>query len=161
MIAPGLGVRACSGYFTGMFAKLLSGLMAPDPAPLPDADARLALAALLVRVARSDGEYAQAEIDRIDRIIVQRYGLSPFAATALRRDAEVLEAEAPDTVRFTRAIKDAVPYDDRLAVIRALWEVVLADGVRDDDENSLMRMVANLLGIADRDSNMARQQAGG
>ena len=144
-----------------MFAKLLSGLMAPDPAPLPDADARLALAALLVRVARSDGHYAQAEIDRIDRIIVQRYGLSPFAATALRRDAETLESEAPDTVRFTRAIKDAVPYDDRLAVIRALWEVVLADGVRDDDENSLMRMVANLLGITDRDSNMARQQAGG
>ncbi len=144
-----------------MFAKLLSGLMAPDPAPLPDADARLALAALLVRVARSDGHYAQAEIDRIDRIIVQRYGLSPFAATALRRDAETLESEAPDTVRFTRAIKDAVPYDDRLAVIRALWEVVLADGVRDDDESSLMRMVANLLGITDRDSNMARQQAGG
>jgi len=144
-----------------MFAKLLSGLMAPDPAPLPDADARLALAALLVRVARSDGDYAPAEIDRIDRILMRRYALSPFEATALRRAAETLESEAPDTVRFTRAIKDAVPYDDRLAVIRALWEVVLADGVRDDDENSLMRMVANLLGIADRDSNMARQQAGG
>ncbi|MGS4944602.1 tellurite resistance TerB family protein [Meridianimarinicoccus sp. RP-17] len=144
-----------------MFAKLLSGLMAPDPAPLPDADARLALAALLVRIARSDGDYAAIEIDRIDRILARRYGLSPFEATALRRDAETLESEAPDTVRFTRAIKDAVPYDDRLAVIGALWEVVMADGTRDEEENSLMRMVANLLGITDRDSNMARQQAGG
>lgn len=157
---PGLGDRALSRYIKNMFAKLLQGLMATDPAPLPDADARLALAALLVRVARSDGDYAPAEIDRIDRILIRRYGVSPFAATALRRDAETLESEAPDTVRFTRAIKDAVPYDDRLAVIGALWEVVLADGVRDDDENSLMRMVANLLGISDRDSNIARQQAG-
>lgn len=144
-----------------MFAKLLQGLMAPEPAPLPDPDARLALAALLVRVARADGHYAQAEIDRIDRIIMRRYALSPFAAAKLRGDAETLETEAPDTVRFTRAIKDAVPYEDRLAVIGALWEVVLADGVRDEEENSLMRMVANLLGITDRDSNIARQNAGG
>jgi len=144
-----------------MFAKLLSGLMAPDPAPLPETDARLALAALLVRIARSDGDYADTEIAGIDRILARRYGLSPFEAAALRRDAETLETEAPDTVRFTRAIKDAVPYDDRLAVIGALWEVVMADGTRDAEENSLMRMVANLLGITDRDSNMARRQAGG
>jgi len=58
-----------------MFQKLLQGLMAPDPAPLPDTDARLALAALLVRIARSDNDYAQSEIDRIDRILAARYAL--------------------------------------------------------------------------------------
>ncbi|MCA8882529.1 MAG: TerB family tellurite resistance protein [Rhodobacteraceae bacterium] len=141
-----------------MFGTLLQGLLAPDPAPLTDSDARLALAALLVRVARSDGDYASEEIARIDRILAARYGLSPFEATALRRQAEALEAEAPDTVRFTRAIKDAVPYDDRVAVIEALWDVVLADGTRDDEEDSLLRMVASFLGINDRDSNLARQR---
>jgi len=144
-----------------MFQKLLQGLMAPDPAPLPDTDARLALAALLVRIARSDNDYAQSEIDRIDRILAARYALSPFEATALRRQAEGLEAEAPDTVRFTRAIKDAVPYEDRLAVIGALWQVALADGDRDTQEDTLMRMVANLLGVTDRDSNIARQRLQG
>jgi uncharacterized tellurite resistance protein B-like protein len=144
-----------------MFQKLLQGLMAPDPAPLPDTDARLALAALLVRIARSDNDYAQSEIDRIDRILAARYALSPFEATALRRQAEGLEAEAPDTVRFTRAIKDAVPYEDRLAVIGALWQVALADGDRDTQEDTLMRMVANLLGVTDRDSNIARQRVQG
>ncbi|HBR36515.1 MAG TPA: hypothetical protein DD939_04365, partial [Sulfitobacter pontiacus] len=73
-------------------------------------------------------------------------------------DAEALEAEAPDTVRFTRAIKDAVPYDDRLAVIKALWEVVLADGSRSDEENALLRLVANLLGVTDTDSAIVRKQ---
>lgn len=141
-----------------MFGTLLKGLMAPDPAPLTDTDARLALAALLVRVARSDGDYADEEIARIDRILAARYGISPFESTALRREAEVLEGEAPDTVRFTRAIKDAVPYDDRVAVIEALWDVVLADGTRDDEEDSLLRMVASFLGINDRDSNLARQR---
>lgn len=141
-----------------MFADFLKRLTAPDPAPLPDADARLALTALLVRVARTDGDYDESEKTRIDRIAASRYGLSPFETTKLRSDAEGLEAEAPDTVRFTSAIKAAVPYEDRIAVIEALWQVVLADGVREAEEDALLRLVAKLLGVNDRDSALARQR---
>jgi uncharacterized tellurite resistance protein B-like protein len=141
-----------------MFADLLRGLLAPEPSRLSTPDARLALAALMVRIARVDGDYSDAEINRIDRILMARYALSAFDAIALRHDAEALEAAAPDTVRFTRAIKDAVDYDHRESVIEALWEVVLADGVRDGDEDSLLRLLANLLGVNDRDSNLARQR---
>ena len=141
-----------------MFADFLKRLTAPDPAPLPDADARLALTALLVRVARTDGDYEDSEKTRIDRIAASRYGLSPFEATKLRSEAEVLESEAPDTVRFTSAIKAVVPYEDRIAVIEALWEVVLADGVREAEEDALLRLVSKLLGINDRDSALARQR---
>lgn len=142
-----------------MFGEFLKRLARPDPEPLPDADARLALTALLVRIARSDGDYSPAEIDRIDRIAAARFGLSPFEAAALRSDAETLETEAPDTVRFTRAIKDAVPYQDRRAVVEAAWSVVLADGTRAQEEDALLRLVASLLGVNDRDSALARQKA--
>lgn len=141
-----------------MFADLLRRLAAPEPQPLPDADARLALAALLVRIARADGSYDRDEIDRIDRILAKRHGLSHADAQALRAEAETLESEAPDTVRFTKAIKDAVPYEDRASVIEALWQVVLADGVRDSDEDALLRMIAPMLGVNDRDSNIIRKR---
>lgn len=141
-----------------MFSDFLKRLTAPAPAPLQDTDARLALTALLVRIARADGDYATEEIERIDRITAQRYGLSPFEASALRKDAEVLESEAPDTVRFTRAIKDAVSHEDRIGVIESLWQVVLADGEREAEEDALVRLAANLLGINDRDSALARQR---
>jgi uncharacterized tellurite resistance protein B-like protein len=91
-------------------------------------------------------------------VLKDRYGLDEAGALSLRADAEVLEAEAPDTVRFTRAIKDATPYEARIGVIESLWSVVLADGVRDDDEDALLRMVSNLLGVEDRDSALARQR---
>src|SRR5210317_559192 len=132
-----------------MFGEFLKRLTQPEPATLPDDDARLALTALLVRVARTDGHYAPAEVANIDRIIAARFGLDQVATAALRTAAETLETEAPDTVRFTRAIKDAVPYPDRLAVVEAMWRVALADGVRDDHEDALLRLVANLLGIND------------
>ncbi len=142
----------------GMFADLLRRLTTPEPVLLPELDQRLALAALLVRIARSDGAIAGAEAERIDRILAKRYGMTPFEAVRLRSEAETLEAEAPDTVRFTRAIKDTVPYEEREGVIEALWAVVLADGVRDDEEDALLRLVANLLGVNDRDSALARQR---
>jgi uncharacterized tellurite resistance protein B-like protein len=144
-----------------MFGDFLRRLTAPDPETLPDTDARLALTALLVRIARSDNDYAASEIARIDDIIAARYSLTPDEAASLRAQAETLEAEAPDTVRFTRAIKDAVAYEDRRAVVEAMWQVVLADGGRADAENALMRLTASLLGVSDRDSNIARQKAGG
>ncbi|HDR28274.1 TerB family tellurite resistance protein [Rhodovulum sp.] len=142
-----------------MFTDFLSRLFRPDPDRLPDGDARLALGALLVRIARADGEYAREEAERIDRILAARYGLPPADAHALRLRAEALEAEAPDTVRFTRAIKDAVPYEEREGVIESLWDVVLADGIRDEAEDGLLRLVANLLGVNDRDSALARHRA--
>lgn len=141
-----------------MFDDFLKRLTRPDPAPLPDADARLALTALLVRIARSDGDYAPAEIDRIDRISTLRYGLSPFEASKLRGEAETLETEAADTVRFTRAIRAAVPYEDRRAVVEAAWSVALADGGRAQEEDALLRLVASLLGVSDVDNARARQK---
>ena len=142
-----------------MFSDFLSRLTQPKPAPLVEDDARLALTALLVRIARSDNDYADTEMAQIDRISAERYGLSPFETASLRTRAEDLEAEAPDTVRFTRSIKEAVAYDDRLAVVQALWSVALADEQRTDEEDSLLRLVVSLLGVNDVDSALARQRA--
>ncbi|NDV01687.1 TerB family tellurite resistance protein [Pseudoroseicyclus tamaricis] len=140
-----------------MFTNLIRRLTEPEPGRLPEPDERLAVAGLLVRIARTDHDYAEAEIRQIDALLARRYGMSPFEAAKLRGEAEALEAEAPDTVRFTRAIKDAVPLEEREAVIEAAWAVALADGQRDTDETSLMRLVARMLGIDDTASNRIRK----
>lgn len=139
-----------------MFTRLIASLFSPAPAPLPAPDARLALAALLVRLARADGEYTAPERDRIDRVLRTRYALSQPELAELRAAAEDLEREAPDTVRFTRALKDAVPHEERMSLMEALWSVALADDARDPREDALIRVAADLLGISDRDRAIAR-----
>ena len=141
-----------------MFGDFLRRLTAPAPAPLADTDARLALGALLVRVAKSDEDYDGMEMAKIEQILSKRYDLSSAKAADLREKCEAVEFEAPDTVRFTRAIKGAVPYEDRVGVIESLWDVVLTDGIRDAGENALLRLVANLLGVNDVDSAKARHR---
>jgi uncharacterized tellurite resistance protein B-like protein len=138
---------------------ILRRLLAPAPDPLPKPDALLALAALLVRVARTDGLYAAEEVERIDRVLAIRHGLGPFEAASLRSEAEAIEAHAPDTVRFTQALKAATALEDRAELMVALWSVALADGQRDAQEDRLMRMVSTLLGLTDVESAQARQRA--
>ena len=141
-----------------MFGEFLKRLTAPAPTPLVDTDARLALGALLVRVAKSDEHYDGSEAAKIDQLLSKRYGLNSAQADELREQCEALEFEAPDTVRFTSAIRKAVDIEDRIGVIEDLWEVVLADGVRDADENTMLRLVANLLGVNDMQSAKARHR---
>ena len=143
-----------------MISDILNMFRAQEPPErMSDEDGRLALAALMVRAARADDHYLPEEREIIERTLSERYGLSGSDARQLRLGAEQVEADAPDTVRFTRVIKQAVPYEDRMAVAEALWTVVLADDHRDAEEDGFLRLVVNLIGVADRDSGIARQRA--
>ena len=73
--------------------------------------------------------------------------------------AEQMEAEAPDTVRFTRALKNTIPYESRRQIIEGLWQVALADGARDSQEDAILRLAAKLLGVIDVQSAEARKSA--
>lgn len=143
-----------------MFRNLLTRLFSDEPpsALLSGQDTEVAIAALLVRLARADDHYGAVEILRIDQILARRRNLTMAQAAERRAAAEMIEAEAPDTVRFTRLIKDRISLEDRQAVIGAMWEVAYADGRRSPHEETLVRLAAGLLGVNDRDSALARQR---
>lgn len=141
-----------------MLADLIRRLTgAPDPSPLHPDDYRLAMAALMVRLARSDDHYEAVEQRRVEQMLIERYGLTKASAEGLRAEAERAEAAAADTVQFTRLIKEAVPYEERVGVIEALWKVAGASAVN-ADERGFLRLVANLIGVTDQDSGLARQR---
>ncbi len=148
-------------YDGSMIKDILKAFQSTAKPSLSADDAHTALAALMVRVAKSDGSYAEAEISTIERALSKQFQLNSEMATSVRKEAEELEAVAPDDVRFTRVIKEAVPYEERSGIVEALWSVVLSDGERDDEENSFMRLIVNLLGVNDRDSALARQRVNG
>lgn len=146
-----------------MFRSLLPRLLgdAPRETTLSHDDAEVAIAALMVRIARADNHYGKNERAHIDALLARRRGLSPADAADRRAAAEMIEAEAPDTVRFTRAVKERIPLDQRRSVIAAMWSVALTDGPRGAAEESAIRLAASLLGVNDVDSALARQSVEG
>ena len=55
-----------------MFGDLLKKMMAPAPEQIEQTDARLALGALLVRIERSDEDYAEVEKTQIKTVLMAR-----------------------------------------------------------------------------------------
>lgn len=131
---------------------------ASDDTEDKDQAARIAIAAILIEAAMADGVYAAEEQEQIQRILEHRFGLSGTEAEALRARGQEAQSEATDIVRFTRAVKDAVPYEDRVGVIEAVWRVVYADGDRDQYESALVRKLCGLLYVPDREAGLARQR---
>ena len=134
------------------FLHRLTGTAKTSGEVLPELDARLALAALMVRAAKSDHTYLAAEISMIDKVIARRFGLNPVEAAKLRAQAEKLEHQAPPTEAFTALIRDAVSYPERLDVLEALWQVVMADGVKHAEEAELIEFATGALGLESVDA---------
>jgi len=116
----------------------------------------LAIAAVLVEAARRDGDYVAAERAAILHILMREEGLDAPGAERLLVEAETAQEESVDLFRFTHAIRESTPFEDRVRIIEDLWEVILADGERSYEEDQLVRSVCGLLGIPDRESGLAR-----
>lgn len=131
------------------------------PADLPVDDARSAIAAVLVMAARADGVYGENEQDIVDEVLMSRYGFGIAEARTLRREGEEAESDSIDLYQFTKAIRTVVPLEERTAIVEALWRVVLADGSRDPQEDTLMRQLVDRLGLSPMESAQARQRVQG
>ena len=143
-----------------MLKDLLNMLSGSSPAEPEDKEhaARVAIAAILAEAAMADGIYAPEEQQKIGRILAQRFDLTEADAAALRAEGQAAQSEAMDLVQFTRVVKDAVPFDERVGVIEAVWRVIYADGDRDYEESALVRKLCGLLYVPDREAGLARQR---
>ena len=143
-----------------LFAAMGGG--APAPAPQEAAgvdDLHLAAAALLAEVALGDGDFDEAERRAINQLVRDRFGLSETQAVTLVEAGEQAAEDATHLLRFTRVIKDNFTASERVELIEMIWEVVYADGVLHDYEDSLLRRIAGLIYVSDRDRGEARKRA--
>jgi uncharacterized tellurite resistance protein B-like protein len=142
-----------------MLGSFFKSLRTPKEGELPDPDAELALGALLVRVAKSDREYQISEITLIDRILARLYQHNAIEAAKIRATCEKLHAAAPDSDTFAKLIRETTGIDERLAALDALWEVVLADGVQNEEEFRVVEEAREAMGLSLIDSRNSRERA--
>lgn len=138
--------------------RLIAG--ADDAPERDDHSTELAAAALMVQAALSDGVYADVESDMILDLLKTSFDLEDSAARELLNEAEGMAESAVDHHQFTKVIKE-LPEDRRIAFMIQLWRVALADGEKDAHEDALMRRLAPLLALTDRQRAEARQAAQG
>jgi uncharacterized tellurite resistance protein B-like protein len=119
---------------------------------------QLATVALLVEAAQMDAEFGAEERAKIAELVEGRFGLSAEEGGALLQAASEKIEQSVEVFGFTREIKNAFSPEERIEMMEMLWEVAYADGVLHDLEASLMRRLAGLLHVSDRDSGLARKR---
>lgn len=117
----------------------------------PEERQQLALASLLVEMARADFDEDQGENDRIVALLAGHFDLSMDEALALLERAQGALDESVCLFDFTRALHESLDAGQKTQVIRLLWQVALADSKLDKYEDYLVKKVAELLYVSHGD----------
>ncbi len=131
------------------------------PRHFADNDYRLAAAALLVHAAAIDGEMSQAERDKLHVVVKQRFGLDDAMTDELVDQATAAEHEAVDLYHFTSLLNRTLDEEGRAKIVEMMWQIVYADGQRDELEDNLLWRAADLLGVSPRERIELRRRVGG
>ena len=120
---------------------------------------RIAAAALMVEAAQLDDSFDARERDKIRELVAERFELGAEESDSLIETAEARVAESSQLHGFTRVIKATFSLEERIELVEMLWEVVYADGELHHYEANLMRRLAGLLQVSDRNAGTARKRA--
>ena len=123
-----------------------------------DQEGRMACAALMTRAAWLDGTLDKVEENALRDLMMKRFEISPGEADEILKTAADDLDTSNDLYRYTKDLRDNFDADERLKLIEMIWEVVYADGVLHDFEATLMRRLAGLLYVDDRDSGEAKKR---
>jgi uncharacterized tellurite resistance protein B-like protein len=145
--------------FKSFIAEFVDGKKLPGQ--FAEDDYRLAAAAMLVHAAAIDGEMSQSEREKLHAVIKQRFALDDATTDELITKATAAEHEAVDLYHFTHQLNRALDDDGRAKIVEMMWEIVYADGQRDELEDNLIWRAADLLGVSANERIALRRRVGG
>ena len=114
-----------------------------------DFEIELTASVLGYEIARSDGEISESELK------VMLSEIKKIALEVDKNDEEILnliEHYSQDSVSFYEFIEDInreYTKEDKLELLRFLWDVAYADSILEVNEERLVRRIANLIHIKD------------
>ena len=122
-------------------------------------DLPLAVAALLLELARMDDKVNAVERQTIEQLVARMFSLEPESVRSLVERADREVQRSTQNFPFTQQICHHASADMRVQIIEMLWTVAYADGALDPDEDALIRQVAGLIQVSDWERGAARKRA--
>lgn len=139
-----------------MFEAISRLFTTPKPTEEP-LDTKLAVAALLVHLAAVDGVVDKKEQTTIAGLFKDHFDLNEEEVKKLIEEATRLDHDAVDFYKFTATLSK-LEEEERVNIIRLMWQVVYADGENHEMEDNMVWRVAELIGVSARQRTALRAQ---
>lgn len=107
----------------------------------------LATAALFSEIIRADRDIQQAELDAYREKLSTQFHLTETELNTLMEEGQEVAEEAVDLVQFTQIINEKCDSDQKIAIVKGLWQVAYADNEIAPIEEHTIRRIADLLYI--------------
>jgi len=140
-------------FMIDMVKKFFGGQAPEDSGPEGDEshDIRVATCALLLEMAKIDGEFCEEEQQNLVDLLKTNFDLSDEYVRELM-DASQRELDGSiDMWRFTNLINQNYSQDEKRGIIEMLWKVVYADGTLDKHEDYLVHKLGQLLRLSHKE----------
>jgi uncharacterized tellurite resistance protein B-like protein len=125
----------------------------------PADDLPLAVAALLIELARMDDKVDAGERRTIEQLLARMFSLDPKSVQSLVEQADQAMQRSAQYFPFTQQICRHTSAETRVQIIEMLWTVAYSNGALDPHEDALIRQVAGLIQVSDRERGTARKKA--
>ena len=131
----------------------------PERPPPREPNPRLSVAVLMVEAAMQDEHFCERERAMIQSLLTRRFDLTAEEFVQLMTAAEEQNKRMVQLHGHTSDISDTMAMAERDALIGMLWDVAYADDTLHPDEDLLIRRIAGLVSVGDRDRVIARNRA--
>ena len=111
----------------------------------------LAICILMIEVSRSDDKFDDLEKDKILSILKSKYNLDETQLETIMKIANQKNEDMISLYEWTTIINSTYQYDERVKILRSLWEVAHADNVIDKYEDYTIRKIADLIYVKHSD----------
>ncbi len=114
-------------------------------------EADIALSVLLLEAAHVDGECSAEERENLATTLMQNYGVSKDEIEDLLHRGNKNRQESVDIFQFTRYMNSNFSKDEKVAVMEAVWRVLLIDDHLEAHEDHFAHKLSNLLRLTHKD----------
>jgi len=120
---------------------------------------QVAAATLMFELIRSDGDIDSSELSSLEKILKDEFSLNENERALLTEKAQQSAEQAISLQSFTREICNQWNNEQRIRLLEHLWILALADNHIDAHERHLIRKIAGLLYLNDKEIIIAKENA--
>ena len=121
-------------------------------------NAILAICILMIEVSRSDDNFDDIEKEKILSILKSKYELDDTQLEIIMKIANQKNDDMISLYEWTTIINNTYEYDERVKILRSLWEVAYADNVIDKYEDYTIIKIADLIYVKHSDFIKAKHK---
>jgi len=112
---------------------------------------QVATAALLIEIAKADGDFTDDERNRIIELMKSEFNLNDELVSELLELSEQKVSDSISVYEFSTIINETFNQEEKIELMKNLWRVIYEDGKLDSHEDRLIKIIGSTLNLEHKD----------